>query len=255
VFQELDDAWGQVQSQAPLARALTCLGRNVEANATIDAMCIAATRVPDSAIRRFPEMVRAHIAIHTGVPDALAAADETGLLMEGGEGILAEQNTLRAMVALQAGRAREAASALEAVCASTPEQGPGAAAGAALALAYAACGRAEEAARLTDDLDDRAVTYLDHLQVALARGFARSQLGDPAGAEQAFWRALEIADRSDSLLDQAVTRLARLVAWEAMGRDDIDWARDEAQSRFELLGASAPGWETAFRLAATGDGA
>ena len=250
VFVELDDAWGQVQAMAPLARGLACLGRAAEANDTVDAMSTAAGRVPDSAIRQFPVMVRANIAIQQGTGEALGIIQDEAVSVESGDGILAEQSTVRAVAALQAGRVPEAVSALEAIFAATTAKGPGAAAGAALALAYDTCGRAEDAARICDDINENAVTYLDHLQIALARGFALVQLGDLPGAEQAFWRALEIADQSDSVLDQAVTRLARLKAWEAMDRADVDWAREEARSALADVGTAAPGWDTTFRLAA-----
>ena len=255
VFRDLDDAWGETQSLAPLARALACLGRSREADETVDAMTSAGTRVPDSAVGLFPVMVRLHIAVHKGAPDAPSTADEVTAAVDHGAGILAEHATLRALAVLQTGNAEEAVAALEAVHATTTEEGPGAAAGAALALAYDACGRAEEALRLCDGLADGAVTYLDHLQVALGRAFALVQLGDLPGAEQSFWRALEIADRTDSRLDQAIARLARARAWEEMGRADADEAAREAAARLESLGLEATGWDTAFRLAATGGAA
>ncbi|HUF83752.1 MAG TPA: adenylate/guanylate cyclase domain-containing protein, partial [Acidimicrobiia bacterium] len=252
VFRELDDAWGETQALAPMVRALACLGRAREANDAMDVLTSVATRVPDSAVGLFPVLVRFHVAIHTGAADASATADQLAQAVEGGAGILAEHATLRAVAMLQAGKAREAASALEAVHATLTEQGPGAAAGAALALAYDACGRAEEALKLCDGLAEQAVTYLDHLQVAVARAFALVQLGDLPGAEQSFWRAMEIADRTDSRLDQAIARLARARAWEEMGRADADEAAREAAARLEGLGFEASGWDTAFRLAASG---
>jgi tetratricopeptide (TPR) repeat protein len=252
VFRDLEDAWGETQALAPMARALALLGRQREAREAMDAMTSAATSVPDSAVSLFPVMVRFHIAIHTGAADVPMTAEQVTRTIEGGAGILAEHNTLRAVAVLQGGNAREAASALEAVHATMTEEGPSVAAGAALALAYDACGRAEEALRLCDDLADRSVTYLDHLQVAMGRAFALVQLGDRPGAEQSLWRALEIADRTDSRLDQAIARLARARAWEAMGRADADEAAHEAAARLESLGLDAPGWNTAFTLAATG---
>jgi class 3 adenylate cyclase/tetratricopeptide (TPR) repeat protein len=252
VFRDLDDAWGETQALAPMARALALLGRQREAHDAMEAMTSAARNVPDSAVGLFPVMVQFHIAIHTGAADVTMTASQVDQAVEGGAGILAEHNTLRAVAVLQGGNPREAASALEAVHATTTEEGPGVAAGAALALAYDACGRAEEALRLCDDLADRCVTYLDHLQVAIARAFALVQLGDRPGAEQSLWRALEIADRTDSRLDQAIARLARARAWEAMGRPDADEAAHEAAARLESLALDAPGWNTAFTLAATG---
>ncbi|MGH9032327.1 MAG: ATP-binding protein, partial [Acidimicrobiia bacterium] len=252
LFRDMDDAWGMIQSLAPRARALACLGRLPDAERTIDEMAEVVTRVPDATIRVFPEVCRVSIAVHVGAGDAHSISNELDGNTEGTDNILAEVRTAHAMATLQSGDARAAASALEAVRATTTQDGPAVAAGAALALAYDACGRAEEAVRICDDLADQAVTYLDHLELALARGFAQVQLGDTAGAEQCFWRGLEIADRTESRLDQAVARLARARAWAAMGRSDTGDAEHEADARLEALGIDATGWDTVFRMAIAG---
>jgi tetratricopeptide (TPR) repeat protein len=218
-----------------MARALACLGRGGEARDALDAMAAAVTRMPDNAIRQFPAVVRANIAVHSGAADARDAAEQIVVLTEA-DGLAFEQRTIRGLAALQAGEVAEAIATLEQTRMATNTRGPGAAAGAALALAYVA---------------DAAVTYLDHLQLALARGFALVQQGDLPGAEQAFWRALEIADRSDSRLDQAVARLARARAWEAMARPDADDASREAAARLDALDLQSPGWDNVFKLAAS----
>jgi class 3 adenylate cyclase/tetratricopeptide (TPR) repeat protein len=249
LFRDMDDAWGIIQSLAPRTRALACLGRVAEAERTIDEMSEVAVRVPDIAIRQFPLACRVSVAVHTGAGDAIALANEVDGYAEGADNILAEARTNHALATLQSGDARAAASTLEAVWATTTQDGPAVAAGAALALAYDACGRPEDAVRLCDELADRAVTYLDHLQLAMARGFAQVQLGDTAGAEQCFWRGLEIADRSESRLDQAVARMARARAWAAMDRADRGDAEHEAIARLDALGLDASGWDVAFRMA------
>ncbi|MGH8983905.1 MAG: ATP-binding protein [Acidimicrobiia bacterium] len=249
LFRDMDDAWGIIQSLAPRTRALACLGRLSEAEQTIDEMAGVSIRVPDTTIRQFPFACRVSVAVHAGAGDALALANQVGGYAEGEDNILAEARTAHALATLQSGDARGAASALEAVRATTTQDGPAVAAGAALALAYDACGRAEQAARLCNELVEQAVTYLDHLQLTLARGFALVQLGDTAGAEQCFWRGLEIADRTESRLDQALARLARARAWAAMGRADTGDAEHEATARLEALGIDAVGWDTVFRMA------
>jgi class 3 adenylate cyclase/tetratricopeptide (TPR) repeat protein len=250
VFCELEDAWGELQALAPMARALACLGRGGEARDALDAMAAAVTRMPDNAIRQFPAVVRANIAVHSGAADARDAAEQIVVLTEA-DGLAFEQRTIRGLAALQAGEVAEAIATLEQTRMATNTRGPGAAAGAALALAYGADGRASDAVALCAEIADAAVTYLDHLQLALARGFALVQQGDLPGAEQAFWRALEIADRSDSRLDQAVARLARARAWEAMARPDADEASREAAARLDALDLQSPGWDNVFKLAAS----
>ena len=252
LFRDMDDAWGILQSLAPRARALACLGRLSDADQTIDEMAEVSVRVPDATIREFPQVCRVSVAVHAGAADALATSTEFDGHAESSDNILAERGTVHALAVLQSGDAAAAVRTLETVRATTTQDGPAVAAGAALALAYDACGRADDAVRVCDELSDKAVTYLDHLQLALARGFAQVQLGDTAGAEQCFWRGLEIADRTESRLDQAVARLARARAWAAMGRGDAGDAEHEAAARLEALGVDAAGWETTFRMAVAG---
>jgi class 3 adenylate cyclase/tetratricopeptide (TPR) repeat protein len=252
LFRDMDDAWGIVQSLAPRSRALACLGRFAEADQTVDEMSVVVPRVPDTTIREFPLTCRISIAVQTGAADALAISSGSEDTITGSDNVYAERVTIHALATLQAGDARAAVSALEAVRATTTQEGPAVAAGAALALAYDACGRAEESLAICDELGDHAVTYLDHLQLALARGFAQVQVGDTAGAEQCFWRGLEIADRTESRLDQAIARLARARAWAAMGRTDAGDAEHEATARLEALGIDAAGWDVAFRMATAG---
>ncbi|HEX6310610.1 MAG TPA: adenylate/guanylate cyclase domain-containing protein [Acidimicrobiia bacterium] len=253
LFRDMDDAWGTLQSLAPLCRALACLGRVAEANLIVDEMSETALEVPDTSIRQFPFVCRANIAVHSGSANALQAASEMDDRSEGyDDNMLAERGIIHALATLQAGGARGAVSALEGVRLRVSQAGPAAAAAAALALAYDACGQADDAMRVCEEVGDGAVTYLDQLQLVMARGFASVQLGDPAGAEQCFWRALEIADRTESRLDQALARLARARAWAALDRPDVAEAEHEATVRLDALAIDGSRWDAVFRMAATG---
>ncbi len=119
---------------------------------------------------------------------------------------------------------------------------------AALALAYAAAGRADEALALADASAGRG-TYLDQLQHGLAAAFSRLRLGDPDAAA-AFDAVVTASDATEARLDQAICRLARACAWQRLGRDDAGAVDDEARSRLEAAGISGAGWARLFSLAA-----
>jgi tetratricopeptide (TPR) repeat protein len=95
-------------------------------------------------------------------------------------------------------------------------------------------------------------TYLDRLQALLGRGFALGQLGRTDEALATFDAAIAAVDATDARLDQALARLARAHALTAANHADADTALAEARARLGSLGIAAPGWETAYSLAATG---
>ena len=90
------------------------------------------------------------------------------------------------------------------------------------------------------------------LRSRIARGLACAQLGDEACAREACATALALADGTESPLDQALARLAHSHALTALGDPEAEAAGAEARARLDALGLPATGWETAFRLAATG---
>ena len=254
VFREIDDPWGEIQSCAPLARALACTGCLGEAERVLDDMDQLGADVADNAISQFPAIVRTSVALHTGRPQAQSVVATDTVTRRASEALLVEQGFLRGLTALQTGDVKNAVARLEEAREGLSIRGPLAASGAALALAYAAAGCPDRALAVLEEVDREAVTYLDRLQAALAHGFALAQQGDAAGAEQALWRAGEIADRTESGLDQALARLARAHGWAALGRSDAAEVRAEARAALDELGIDTPGWDTAFRLAATGAG-
>jgi hypothetical protein len=146
---------------------------------------------------------------------------------------------------LQAGRIPEAIAELEEIQAS---DSAGPADAAALALAYAAAHRPDDV--LAIGTTGFVGTYLDHLQLDLARSFALVQQGAPTAAAS-FDTVLAGIDASESRLDQAVVRLARAHAWRALGREDTGAAEHEANARLASLGIEASGWGRVFGAAST----
>jgi len=253
IFAELQDPWGEMQSLAPLARAQACLGHFDDANRTLDALAEVTARVADVNMRDMDLLIRCHLAVQRG--DAFATASTEDALRRFGESQalgVDELRTITGLALVQAGRADEAVELLEEAHRASLEEGRGAAAGAARALALDAVGRADEARALCEELRDDAVTYLDAMQTELALGFALVQQGELEPARTAFDRAVAFVDAGESRLDQAVARLARAVATETAGAADAPAARREAGTRLDALGIEAPGWETAFALAARG---
>jgi hypothetical protein len=185
--------------------------------------------------------------VHVGDPDALPAA----LHLRGAEGVSGQAvdgdatRTL-ALALLQADRADEALALM--VIRDEPEKVAHADA-AALALMLVACGRADEASDL-GSLHRDAGTYLDALQTRTALAFAKLQQKAP-DAEAAFDALVEAADATESRLDQAVARLARLQAWRSLGRPDQVDAERDMSARLQSIGAELSGWARAFERAAT----
>jgi phosphoglycerate dehydrogenase-like enzyme len=121
------------------------------------------------------------------------------------------------------------------------------------AMVLAAAGQPERAIALTGNANAVSVgSYLDHLEAWMARALAAAQLGDEALAREACATALAVADGTESPLDQALARLAHAHVLDALDDPDAPAARAEARDRLDALGLAATGWETAFRLAATG---
>jgi class 3 adenylate cyclase/tetratricopeptide (TPR) repeat protein len=252
-FAELPDPWGEMQALAPVSRAHACLGRFDDAYRTLDELAQVVQRVADVNMREMDSVIRCHLAVHKGDADALATT-QAAWERFWGDDVLGydEMRTVRGLALLQAGRTAEAVTELEAAHEAAREEGRGAASGVARALALDGAGRGEEARALCEELRGETVTYLDETQFELALGFALVQQGEVEPAGAAFDRAVRIVDASESRLDQAVTRLARAVAWEAIGAPDAPVARHEAVTRLDALGIDAAGWETAFGLAAHG---
>lgn len=249
LFVELGDGWGELQSIAPTVRALGALGRFDEARVAIDNAARVAARVDDTNFRMLAQFLRAALAAHAGMPDALALTDEAMQPEAGFEGIDIERHTVHALALAQAGRAEDAVEELESTLAapSANGAGTGAATRAALALAYCAVGRTDDAQATVGRAAP--VTYLDRLQLAMAAGLAAARAGQVEAADAAIDGGIDLVDTTESRLDRAVMRLARAWAWQALGRSDAAAARADALHRLEAIGLGTTGWDRLFREA------
>ena len=86
--------------------------------------------------------------------------------------------------------------------------------------------------------------------VALGQGIGPRPARATAKQARALGVPVVIADATQSRLEQAVTRLARISVLERIGARDALIARDDAQQRLNEIGIEATGWRRAFALAA-----
>ena len=228
-FDAVNDLNGQLRAITTVARCLTSLGRVAEARelfGEVDALVEASN---DPIVRGMSKIVLAAIGIQLGdteldVPDDIDTLPEVA-------------HVPAAMALLQQGRAAEAVEILEKVWAGATEPGARADVGSASALALAASGRSEEALARADAVEGTwPGTYLDRINLALARGFAT---GDP----EHFDDAIALADGTGDVVSQAMTRLAR---GRGLGRtEDVT----DATARLAAIGVTHTTWDDVYRQA------
>jgi tetratricopeptide (TPR) repeat protein len=253
LFQEIGDRWGEVQSIAPIARALGCLGRLDEAEAIYSEVATFTEQIGDSTLVALPAVIAGALAAHIG--DAERARREyaigIGDRIDDESIVTHETRVGMSRAQLQCGNVEGALARLDA-----PRGDSDAllvASAGVEAMVFAAAGQPERAVALTDRVSTISVgSYLDHLEAWMARALACAQLGDEACAREAGATALALADATESPLDQALARLAQAHVLAALDDSEAETVRTEARSRLDALGLAATGWETAFRLAASG---
>ncbi|MGH9026856.1 MAG: hypothetical protein ACRDWD_12190, partial [Acidimicrobiia bacterium] len=250
VFSEIADRWGQGQGLLPVARALAARGRRDEAVDVINRAAeflVPATRNAEW-IRVFQATVFSALGEGRESISALEALD----FPPKGELISDERRNALAIARLQCGRPAEALPDVEAQVAAARSPGALTAAAAILTLVLAAVGRPDDALEAADQVLETGGTYLDRLSAKIGQGFALGQLGRTEDAIATFDDAIATVDETDARLDQGLARLARAHTLFAAGHAAAGAALADARSRLGSLGVAAPGWETAYALAATG---
>ena len=253
LFQEIGDRWGEVQSIAPAARALGCLGRVDEAEALHAEVATFTDELGDPGLVAIPASVAGALAGHLGDGERAQREFQTGIDAWTDEQSIATHESRVGMsrALLQLGNVGGALANLD-----TPRDDTDAllvASAGVEAMVLAAAGQPERAVALTDRANALPIgSYLDHLESWMARGLACAQLGEDACAREACATALALADGTESPLDQALARLAHSHALTALDDPEAAAAGAEARARLDALGLPATGWETAFHLAATG---
>jgi class 3 adenylate cyclase/tetratricopeptide (TPR) repeat protein len=240
-FRTMGDPWAIGQSMGIELRALAAAGQVEEALNRLETE----TAMGQAGLPL--DILRAQILVHVGDPDALPAA----LHLRGAEGIASQQrasgDAVRslAFALLQAGRAEEALAQMPRVASVGKTEHADAA---ALALLLVANDHLDEAFELVAAHDGLG-TYLDVLQNRAAAAFAalRARRDDAAAAFDAL---VELADATESALDQAIVRMARLQAWRVLQRREAIDAERDLHARLEGLGVPLTGWERAFAVTA-----
>jgi tetratricopeptide (TPR) repeat protein len=253
LFQDIGDRWGEVQSVAPAARALGCLGRLDEAEAIRAEVASFTDELGDRGLVAIPAVIAGALATHIGDAERAEREYRTGIDAWIDDESIATHETRVGMsrALLQSGNIEGALAQLDAPRGDTDALLVASAGAEALVLA--AAGQPERAVALTDRANAVSVgSYLDHLEAWMARALAAAQIGDDARAREAAATALAIADGTESPLDQALARLAQAHVLEALDDPAAEALHAEARDRLDELGLHARGWETAFRLAATG---
>jgi tetratricopeptide (TPR) repeat protein len=242
MFEELGDAWGQLQAIGPMVLALNATMRPTEARALVDVADRVGERVSDVAMQQIPTVLRVAILIQAGDPQAYPAAERMAAeLSRMGDRFLGdEQRTLWGLAQLQHGDVSAAVETLQEAVKIASTRGPAAAASVAYAAALVAAGDAEQALQLCADTEELVVTFVDHYRLELARAFALHRAGDTDGARAAFQRAASVVDPTHSRLDQFVVRLAR-AAFESASA---------GTGTAPPLEQRSIGWERAFALMA-----
>ncbi|HZJ26818.1 MAG TPA: adenylate/guanylate cyclase domain-containing protein [Acidimicrobiia bacterium] len=250
IFEELDDAWGLLRALLPIARAQLCLGHLDAALAVAEQMGPVGKRLAGSPSGQIVSLLRSQLLVHAGDPVAGDAIHAIGLEADALFALGPEFATVDGLAALQRGDIDHALAALEVSDGNLRWHAPSPAAGIALALAYAAAGRTDDAIAQCDELEPLAVSYLDELQVGLARGLTLLQRGDTAEGMARLDATVARADATGSMLDWALTRLARASALESARIPEGSAARAEAEQMLARMHIPATGWSRLFTLAA-----
>ena len=255
VFVDIGDVFGQGQSVAVLGRALVLAGRVEEGLCLVESLGDLAEQTGSERERIVATMIGLSATVQVGdlsrtedllahVPDV--DAEGTGEVFIVGD---SERVTALGLHRLQAGDAAGAAAVLgELADRLAPEIDPNLTS--ALALAYVASGRLEDAIERAEAVEQhQRASYMDRLVAGTARGLALTRLGDQSAAAAAFERVRSAADGTEDLISQALVRLAAAIAATARGGADAAERSSEADRRLAELGMSETGWRQAYLLA------
>jgi class 3 adenylate cyclase/tetratricopeptide (TPR) repeat protein len=248
VFRETESDYGVVQALGTLCRAHAALGRFAESRAAISEAIDLASAAEGRPQMDFVRMVEAGAAAQVGdarralvLLDAITATSDDPRIL----GSMDRQVT-RALALLQLGRPDDAQAVASAVV-TGGRNDPGTYLSSTRALIAVVLGRVEEAIAIAaPSVESPKATYLDRRAGLLAIALAHTRAGRLVEMEAAFRAAIDMIDSTESRLSQAVVRLARAIAFEAVGHEDAAEHRVRVDRIMDSLEVSLDGWRDLF---------
>jgi class 3 adenylate cyclase/tetratricopeptide (TPR) repeat protein len=252
LFREIGDRWGEVMATSSVVRALAELGENDDYEIALARYYDVARTLPDEGMRRIPAIVDAAVELQRGhVAEAIRALDELEH-SDPAELGAADEYAARGLARIQAGDVAGAIETLETAHRSSNDDGPRLAVGCRLALAYAVARRCDDARAVLADMNGRSGgTYSDRMIALWAEALVQvlTGSGDGRGSVDA---AQAIAIATDARLEHAIAALVRSYVLAALGADEADDARDDAERQLESIRITGEGWRTMFDVALDG---
>ncbi|HUQ39217.1 MAG TPA: adenylate/guanylate cyclase domain-containing protein [Acidimicrobiales bacterium] len=252
LFHQVEDPIFEGRAVAPLARALVARGQFDEAAALVEEVHAMAMRSGIADGSQYAALMTGMVMGHAGdVERMTSAARLAAENIDNVDDDVAgpERYVLIAMAHLMSGEVDEALQRFDEAMTLTSKSSRGSLL-ASLALARAAAGDPMGSMEAASEVSEsEQTTYMDRTQAAIARGFAHLQRDEVAESEEAFDHAIDVVDGTGDRLMQAVTRLARAMAFAAAESPQAEGAMADARRRLEEMRVKAEGWETIFRLA------
>jgi tetratricopeptide (TPR) repeat protein len=253
-FASIDDATGELRAVATLSRALLAAGKIRQARDLLGTASAMASSAVDPDGRDMGHLITAGVAVQLGETRHVLTLGE---LLEPpgaggpGSGLPVDREVPRGLALLQLGRDEQATAILRDANQRATSPGSLHSSGAALALALAITGQADEAVAVADRTDalDQG-TYLDRIGTSYGRAFAHVRQGRADDARRELDAAVALADGTGDRLNQALTRVARGWGLTALGDEAAEGALAEAHELLHGIGLPETEWDAVFRRAA-----
>jgi hypothetical protein len=246
LFQEIGDAWGEINASGSVMRAYAELGEDDKYAKGVEHLSDVVVRIPDNGMRLIGIILDAGVELQRGHPERAAARLEMLPPMEpGGFGNEAIPSAL-GLTSLQLGDAPGAIEYLAPCFEIVDDDGARMSVGSRLAMAYAAAHRPEDARAVLDDLRTRTGgTYSDRIFALWAEALVQTQTGE-GDARASVDAAHAIATATDARLEHAIAALARAKVFAALGDPEANAVADDASRQLDALGITGAGWSRVF---------
>jgi len=246
LFQEIGDAWGEVNATGSVLRAFAELGQDEDYERGLAHFANLVMRLPGEGMHTVAVIVDAGVELQRGNAEAAWSRLEPIPAGEVGDLGTADIAAARGLARLQLGDAIGAIEEIEPCYAAASDDGARMSLGCRLALAYAVAHRPGDACAVLDDLRARTGgTYSDRMVALWAESLVQMQTGE-GDARASVDAAHAIAAATDARLEHAIAALARGKVLTALGDDDASDAVEDARRQLDGMGIRGTGWARVF---------